>query len=174
MHVMLDLETLGTNPNSAIIAIGATAFDPFSPSHSRFYRNIVLKSCVEIGAEIDPDTIIWWMQQSDEARAELVHNALPVTQALEAFLMWLAEVPELEGVWGNGASFDNVLIAQTAKMAGLGILWSHKLDRCYRTVANMNHNQPLVRSGTYHNALDDAITQADHLIHIDSELGCIL
>ena len=77
-------------------------------------------------------------------------------------------------VWGNGATFDNVIIRSAFKAVGLPVPWSFRNDKCYRTVANLlpKERQPaLERSGTAHNALDDAITQAVHLQKVYKEIG---
>lgn len=68
-HLMIDLETMGNKPSAPIVSIGAVIFDPstgeFGPD---FYRVVSLKSSVDGGAVPDADTIMWWMQQSEEAR----------------------------------------------------------------------------------------------------------
>mgnify|MGYP006408929027 CR=1 FL=1 len=71
MHIMIDLETMGTRPDAPIISIGAVAFDANGPLDS-FYAGVNLGSSVNSGAKIDASTVLWWMQQSDEARAALV------------------------------------------------------------------------------------------------------
>ena len=80
-HIMVDLETMGTAPGSAIVSLGAVAFDPVAGTlGEEFYRVITLGSCQRAGLTIDAGTIGWWLQQSDSARAELVRDdavALP-------------------------------------------------------------------------------------------------
>ena len=75
MHIMIDLETMGTRPDAPIVAIGAVAFRPDSQHkdgemelggiYGTFYMTIDLAKSVREGAVIDPDTVMWWMQQSD-------------------------------------------------------------------------------------------------------------
>ncbi len=65
-NIMLDLETMGNTPTSAIIAIGAVRFD--KKIKGKFYGVIDLESCLEDGLTVDASTIMWWMQQSDAAR----------------------------------------------------------------------------------------------------------
>ena len=79
----------------------------------------------------------------------------------------------IEGVWGNGASFDNVLLATAYKRLGMETPWPFWKDRCFRTMKNVckvDHSF----EGTAHNALDDARSQAQHLIKIDAKLGGFL
>ena len=44
--------------------------------------------------------------------------------------------------------------------------WKYYNDRCYRTVKNLRPDVPMIRGGTHHNALDDAKSQATHLMAI--------
>lgn len=173
MHIMLDLETMGTRPSAPIVSIGAVAFSA-GGVHHEFYLPVSLSTSVSEGAIIDPVTVMWWMEQSDEARRALrAADATPVREALRKFFDW-QKAFELAGVWGNGASFDNVILTETYHRAYGVTPWRFWQDRCYRTVKNMYPNVELVRSGTHHNALDDARTQAEHLIAINTAAGGII
>ena len=71
-HIMLDLETMGTGPNAAITAIGAVKFDPDKGEIvETFYFKVNLESSVKQGGVIDASTVIWWLGQNEEARAEM-------------------------------------------------------------------------------------------------------
>lgn len=172
MHIMLDLETMGTRPNAPIVSIGAVAFDSTGES-ALFYRTVSLRSSVESGAVIDPNTVEWWLQQSDDARAALVGD---ITEPLEPCLRALGQFvatygDDLVGVWGNGAAFDNVIIHESCRRLGMAPLWEFWKDKCYRTVKGAYPKVPLSRTGDHHNALDDARTQVAHLIDINSAAG---
>lgn len=172
--VMCDLETLGTRPGSIIISIGATKFDENGPYGEPFYMRIDMQSCVDAGMLIDVDTIKWWMKQSDEARAEFQKESVELGYALANFGMWCdnedakdrdnCNCANIE-LWGNGANFDNSLLKAAYDKIGMEAPWEFWNDRCYRTLKAMYPNIKLPkREGTHHNALDDAISQANHLI----------
>ena len=169
MHIMLDLETMGTRPNAPIVAIGAVAFDA-GGIHREFYEVVALQSAVRSGATIDPNTVMWWMEQGDEARAALYgaqNDAIGIEHALRNFVQLVCSYGDnLIGVWGNGASFDNVLMHESGKRCGVP-MWEFWKDKCYRTVKGMYPDVKMKRTGTHHNALDDAKSQALHLIEID-------
>lgn len=118
---MLDLETLGTTPGSAIIAIGAVKFGA-SEIHSEFYQRVDIKSCVAAGLTMDPDTVMWWLQQPDEARLEITKEGQVLPSVLQFFYEWCytahRDTQEIE-MWGNGASFDNTLLAVAYSKFGL-------------------------------------------------------
>ena len=173
IDVMLDLETLGTGPRAAIVAIGACKFDPrgvgLGPDKpegpvSTFYRRVSLATAMEHG-DVDPSTLLWWMQQSDQARQDtFLGECGGLSQTLAAFNAFVAD--RAVGVWGNGATFDNVVIRSAMAACGITPAWSFRNDKCYRTVINLlpkDEWPAFERSGTAHNALDDAITQALYL-----------
>jgi len=171
MHIMIDLETMGTRPNAPIVSIGAVAFDA-GGIKSEFYRNVDLKTSVAGGGVIDPDTVMWWMKQDDEARAALLVSETAITHALDDLAKFFPI--GVDGVWGNGASFDNVVMSESYIRAGIARPWPFWKDKCYRTVKGMYPDVALERSGTHHNALDDARTQAEHLIAINTAAGGII
>lgn len=178
---MLDLETLGTGPRAAIVAIGACKFSPRgvgiwpeadgAPSPT-FYRRVSLATAMQHG-DVDASTLLWWMQQSDQARKDtFLGEAGGLEQVLRAFNLWLDGGDAC--VWGNGATFDNVAIRSAMAETGIKPLWSFRNDKCYRTVINLvpeHRRPPFERSGTAHNALDDAITQALYLQKVYKAIG---
>ncbi|MCV6621858.1 MAG: 3'-5' exoribonuclease, partial [Cellvibrionaceae bacterium] len=131
-----------------------------------FYRTISLRSAVEFGGVIDPETVIWWFKQSDAARQPLIDAETEIELALYDLAHWIVDL-EPDGIWGNGAAFDNAILAAAYRKADLPhFQWSHKMDRCYRTERAMSDVKMEPRTGTHHNALDDAYNQARHLIAI--------
>lgn len=176
--VMIDLETLGTVPGCAIVSIGAVAFNEFEVEQDGFYMVVKIDNWNTLGLTIDGlwkdiDTIDWWRKQSDEARAVFEH---PHRASLHACLRFLGGYIASYGsprVWGNGADFDNPIIAVAADKVGIDPkkLWEPYNGRCYRTVKNQYKDVKLVRTGTHHNALDDARSQAQHLVDICRQRG---
>lgn len=167
--VMLDLETMGNEPDSAIIAIGACEFSSAGIG-SVFYEVVDLASSVHHGGVITPSTVLWWMDQSEQARAQIRRRGEHITTTLRNFAEWLPAGAE---VWGNGAAFDNVILASAYRRLLLPVPWDFWNDRCYRTVKNRSAVRMPERTGTLHNALDDAINQAKHLILIDATVNMV-
>lgn len=161
--VMLDLETLGKTPGSVIVAIGAVKFAE-GQILDRFYERVDAESCVVLGLQMDVSTVMWWLTQDEEARMEITRQGRPLADVLRSFSSWIDD-PDAE-IWGNGASFDNVLLAEAYDRTGLTRPWQYWNDRCYRTVKNLHPERSMKRMGTHHNALDDAESQALHLMEI--------
>jgi len=168
-EVMVDLETLGNGSNAVIISIGAVAFDPASGQiQSEFYTNVEPQSCVDAGLKMDVSTVMWWMKQSDEARAAFTKPAVPIEIALDIFKAWY---PQGAGMWGNGATFDNVILDNAYKACNITRPWHYTKDRCYRTLKALRPDIKQDRVGTHHNALDDAKFQALHACKLLRSLG---
>ena len=163
MDIMVDLETMGTGPNAAIISIGAVKFTKEGILDDKFYRVIDLGSSIHEGGEVDGDTILWWLQQSDEARAAFKESGVYLSDALREFYQWVPS--NVDGVWGNGASFDNTILSSAYRNMGIPTPWHFTQDRCFRTMKNLVPIQ-IEREGVHHNALADAEHQARHLIEI--------
>ena len=54
MHLMIDLETLATSPNAAILTIGACRFDPHATDiESTYYERIILEKPTEQRQPVD-------------------------------------------------------------------------------------------------------------------------
>lgn len=174
MHIMIDLETMGTRPDAPIISIGAVTFDAEGIKR-KLYLNVDLGSAVNSGAKIDAKTVMWWMGQSDEAREALVtkDDQYSVVGALIVFSKWMHS-DNISGVWGNGATFDNVILRETYLNAAVMCPWEFWKDKCYRTVKGMYPDVTIERAGVHHNALNDAETQAEHLIRINEAAGGII
>ncbi len=164
-RIMLDLETLGMKPGAVIFSIGAVKFGGGKIT-DEFYSRVDIASCVSMGMKIEPDTLLWWMNQSEEARAELTNPDREwLATALVRFHAWAGIGIQ---IWGNGAAFDNVLFSAAYDHAGLAIpAWAHRQSMCYRTVRDLNPQLPIEHMiGVKHNALDDARAQAVHLMQI--------
>ncbi len=166
-NVMLDLETMGTRPTSAITAIGAVIFDPDTQQLGTEYHRIIhLESCEREGFTMDASTVLWWLKQSPEALAIYSsQHAMPIADALQEFSDWLGYLKN-PIIWGNGSDFDNLLLSNAYKTCKLGVPWKFWNNRCYRTMKSLYPHVELTRVGTHHNALDDAKSQALHLMRI--------
>lgn len=198
MHVMIDLETLGTAPGSVILSIGAVLFDPATgdvgaqvfrtapakpaPYTYAFYTNVDPESCKAFGLTADPKTVAWWEKQSPEAKAALLTDRQPLSETLRAFASWFRAVGANE-VWSYGANFDVVLLEEASRRVeqvltrGVGALphlhmpWGYRDVRCARTVMALADVTADLSGRVKHNALDDAVAQAEAICEAYLRLG---
>lgn len=177
MKIMLDLETLSTRSNAAVVAIGAAAFDRTGVSEYQFYRVITPRSAEKAGLHISSDTFAWWCAQSDTARSLFADKAaIALPEALHEFSAWCNKV-KVDEMWGNGSDFDNVILSSAYEAVEAWRPWKHDQNRCYRTlkamvspeVQNALWNKHFV--GVHHHALDDAVRQANIAVEIFAQLG---
>lgn len=162
---MVDLETLGTSADAVIVSIGAVTFDPLRHQViQKFYTPVNLH---QPERRIDPSTVKWWMTQSDAAREVFKAKGVSLAETLEQFATWVGDDMKDVYVWGNGASFDNAILADAYKRCQIAAPWNFWNDRCYRTLKNLYPAIPAgERTGVYHNALADAEYQAWHAIKL--------
>lgn len=162
--VMIDVETLDTRPSTVILSIGAVRFNIEQPEviGDTFHVYVDIDSCLAHGRTVSGSTIMWWLDQDQAAREKLLRAArVPLKSAL---LELSTFITEKDRVWGNGASFDNAILADAYRSVGLPQPWRYWGDMCYRTLKNLYpHVKKPAFTGVQHDALDDAIHQARHL-----------
>jgi hypothetical protein len=160
---MLDLETWGVLPGSALRSVGACGFDPLTGEIGEtFYRNITDASCQSLGLTKDPRTVRWWAEQSEAAKRGLEDNQCPIGDALIDFASWWKRINGVQ-IYGHGANFDPVLLQAAYEAAMLDVPWHFWNVRCSRTILAAANRKPLREGfgkGVHHNALDDAVAQA--------------
>ncbi|MCZ8675709.1 3'-5' exoribonuclease [Escherichia albertii] len=175
-HMMIDLETMGKNPDAAVISIGAIFFDPQTGDIGpEFSKTIDLDTA---GGVIDRDTVKWWLKQSREAQSAILADEIPLDDAL---LQLREFIDENSGeffvqVWGNGTSFDNVILRRSYERQGIPCPWHYCNDRDVRTIVELggamdfDARTAIPFEGERHNALDDARYQAKYVSAIWQKL----
>lgn len=161
VNLMIDLETLGTNPDAPVISIGAVFFDK-KELKEEFYATIDVKEQIALGRKVTGDTLQWWMSQDDAAKNVFKEDARDVTTVLIEFIAFCkTHVPR---AWGNGSTFDISIMEDIFRQYDLTIPWQYFNVRDFRTFKQL-FRKKLERAGTHHNALDDAKYQANYIIH---------
>lgn len=174
--ISLDLETMDKSSNSAIISIGACYFNRYTGEIGQtFHQKVNLQSCMDAGLTVSSETIMWWLQQSQEAREKLADN--DKERHLSAVLGNLNHfMQDCQMVWGNGATFDNVILENAFESIGHVAPWKFWNARCLRTLVDVglelgiNPKNDLDFEGVRHDALSDAIHQAKIAFEIYREI----
>ena len=171
-HLMIDLETMGTNTNAPIVVIGAVFFDPQTGEIGPvFYIVVSLTDAMNTGAVPDGGTIEWWLKQSSEARAAILTDQVKLKDALSRFREFINEYSDekLVQVWGNGATFDNAILRTSYERLDIPCPWRYYNDRDVRTIVELGKTidfdarTVIPFEGVRHNALDDARHQAKYV-----------
>jgi len=174
VHVMVDTETLGTDPGCVILSIGAIVFDPHAPwdlvngqeaaNRHRFLSLVSLESCLEAGLRVEAGSLRFWLAQEKAAVDEAFAGTTPLRQALSDFTDWLAalcpgtDAPTGACIWAHGATFDPPILAAAYKAVGLEPPWDFRKIRDTRTIfeaAGVHHR------GRHHTVITDCLQQAE-------------
>lgn len=177
-HIMIDIETLGKAPLGAIVQIAALQFDPETGSRGEhFCMNVDLASSQLAGMRISADTVLWWMEQSQEARFEVFANSeirkdtpapalKDVLSLFAAFLYDISDAYEDVVVWANGAQFDLVILKSAFELCQMNVPWKWQNERDARTIYKLfpGVKESHKFEGTAHHGLDDCRNQVAMLI----------
>lgn len=178
VNIMMDIETTGIRPGCRVLSIGLAVFYTVNGEATIGNTTTIYPSLAEQVGIDDPGTLQWWSTQSPEARnvfADNHINGVSVGKAFELFKEFIQNAVDWHkslndgaekvnvSIWGNGATFDNSIVQRMFEAKGYPVPWNTFGDRCYRTAFNMLGRPSLTRAGTHHNALDDAIYQAQCL-----------
>lgn len=172
-NIMVDIETLSNTPSAVVISVGAVYFNDKGLG-DEFYYEVSPKGIEaqqRLGRDINIDTIAWWIDQNEKAKGIFKSNdeKKSTKDLLTLFTGFIGSNSNIK-LWGNGSDFDNVIIASLYKSFNISLPWKFFNNRCYRTLKNMYPSVKMDRQGTAHNALDDAKSQALHLIKILEKL----
>ena len=167
MNLMIDLETLGISPKAPIISIGACFFDK-EGIYETFYVTLDTGEQMDSGKRVaDSSTIKWWMSQEDAAKKVFKEDAIDTETALQTFVEFCLNHHDKKNTkpWGNGATFDISMLESIMSDYGISEPWMFYNIRDLRTFKEYIYDgKDTERKGTYHNALDDAIHQAQVVI----------
>mgnify|MGYP002759344237 CR=1 FL=1 len=193
LRIMIDKESLSTQPNAAFISLSAVVmdFDAKSPQESLLNRfnmyvdfDSVFKYADSGAGHIDPQTILWWFSQSDAARMDQVHGqeeALPLRDVLVAFNNWVKDMANLYGVhrdrveiWSCGPMQDQNWLEHEWRDTFPDSMFSTKPEwpwwgvRCGRSFLSTFYKvkEGVANEGTLHVGIDDCCNQARKLFAI--------
>ena len=162
--VMLDIETLSTSSNACILTIGAIKFsrgDEVPPLYQcdTFYHRISKESCEEVGLQIDPSTIEWWMKQNEDAKYEVFtkKDRISIKQALVEFSEWFGNS---KFIWGHGSVFDVTILNNAYSAHDMTPPWAFWNVRDTRTLYDIGRISvnSLPQDNTHH-AVHDCYRQ---------------
>lgn len=159
IHGMIDLETLGTGSNSVVVSVGLVAFNISTGEIlAELDIGLNLNQQIKTGGVIDGDTLEFHFAQAPDSIQKMAQRkVLDVKEGLELISNFI-KANNLTTIWGNGATFDNVILrnlyARHLKVFPLGF-WT---DRDLRTAVDIYNIDvgavPFV--GIRHYCLDDA------------------
>jgi hypothetical protein len=157
--LMVDLETLATGPNAAILTLGAVHFNPYSQGYTdKIYFRIDLDDQDALNREVDTNTLEWWGKQDPTIMEEAFSpdDRIPLIDAIDKFhkFAWGCST-----FWSHGATFDLVILENLYRQLGKPLPWNFWQLRDTRTLFDLGYDPDMPQGGK-HDALQDAIRQA--------------
>ena len=182
-YFMVDIETLSTEPNAAILTIGCTIFDPrgFDTEDTIKAEGrclnigpITIESNEQVGRHISGSTVTWWFGQEDAAIKALVNGErINLNNALYQMWQFVDKYPtKLNFVVANSPNFDCTILETACRSVGQPWpfkFWQYLDLRTVKQLAYPDGDCPKIGVGVAHNAMDDAIRQAltwQHCTHV--------
>ncbi len=170
-HIMIDLETMGTGSNAVVVSISAVIFDMATGEIGEsFEAGLEITNQKDMGGEIDADTVNWWNNQDQDARDELERlRKIPVDDALALLNDWVKQnfkAPSRIKLWGNGATFDNVIIRNLFKRYDTEFAIPYYCDKDVRTLTYLTKINPrsFEFEGVKHRGIDDCKHQIKYCV----------
>lgn len=163
----IDMETLSTEHNAALLSIGAVIHD-FGTGQQvdTFYANITPESSIAAGLDVSESTKAWWAKQGQAAQDVLSVDQRPLRDVLVDFAQWLAG-HGVQYAIGNGPRADNQWLESACKAVGMQSPIKYWGDLDMRTltfigthILGLDHWHNTFK-GVKHNALHDAINEAE-------------
>jgi hypothetical protein len=172
-HATIDIETLGTSPDTVVLTIGGIKFNPHEDDglHSEFYYRLDADEQINMGRSVDEKTIQWWETQSEEVKNEAMSpdDRVSVEETLRALNKWLVGVDKL---WCQGPVFDIGILQDLYTGIDLHWNWAFWDIRDSRTLFGLMDKDPRKEIDfAAHNALADAIVQSLCIQRVYKKLG---
>jgi len=170
-HFSLDIETLSSDPTSAILSIGLYEIEGFETEpnpDNLFYANVSLQSSIDLGLSISGKTFQWWMEQSDIARKGLFNpSPISIEEMSESLYgWWNARLSVPNRVWCH-ATFDFPILHNAfALLKYSAPPWHYTSCRDLRTLLDGIDYPDLKRGARKeHNAGWDAFAQGQSVVY---------
>lgn len=135
--IMIDVETMGTGPNAALVQIGAVHFDAATgKTGDVFLCDVSLADSVHnYGGKITAATVQWWAEQGGFTP---VHTPVTVAVALSALTEFFDRCHDKDtdslNVWAKGPHFDIAILEHHYLVDNVSTPWKYSRVRDTRTV----------------------------------------
>lgn len=161
-HAMIDIETLGTEPDCVVLSVGAVKFDPYmlTEPHNKTLWRPAVETQMAAGRSVMEETLLWWSKQpqhiQDQALTE--DGRIPLEEFFADLNKYLVGVDK---IWCQGPQFDMVILENMFKQFEHHRNWAFWQIMDCRTIFNMMPTDPRKAiQQNLHSADEDAYYQA--------------
>ena len=162
IQYMIDIETLGSGPQSMVLSIAAVRFDEKSILDTiELYPD--LQEQTHQGQKIDIQTLIWWQKNREILAEYLTKPRKSLNFCYHQLAYFLSEKEENTLIWAKSPRFDLQILENLWPKANP--LWNHRNQGDVR-IAEWKINSLrgyLFQSTKAHDSLADCIAQAKNV-----------
>lgn len=154
--LMVDIETLATTPNAAIIAICAVPFNAnIGNTDLQYFYEEINHDSLELFDHCE-NTITWWSQQT----MPMPKGTTSIKTALKSLEEYLKKQP-YQTIWANSPSFDLVILKNAFSKFNLTWPIPYWAEQDVRTA---RHIAKLPKITNSHHAYKDCINQIQTVV----------
>ena len=166
--VMIDIETLDTELTAVVVSIAAVRFDENTDPIDKLAILLDMEDQQLRGRTISPQTLSWWMTQSDEARRWNFNesNRYPIDTALQTLSAFCANATLF---WSRG-SFDPNILENLYHQFYTDVPWKYSQLRDVRSFDELWTGGPCRVGLVDHLPLDDCFKQVDQVRDVFRQL----
>ena len=175
-HLMIDIETLGKSNQAVITSIAAVQFNMGTGETGEEFH-VHIDPSMQGTNKIDGSTVLWWLQQSQEARDRLVNgikdHGVTLSDALFQLITFINnECIKDILVWARPPKFDLNIIENSLESYNIPIPWGYANSRCVRTLASFAPEivKEFKATTIEHDALEDCYVQIKYCSKIWNRL----
>lgn len=159
MELMIDCETLSTDPTAVVPQIGWALFDDKNV-YDPVTLHMDIQQQIDMGRRIDASTLRWWMvEQPKEAQLSVFNppdglpfNIAEVRDKLQSTIL----SHQIECIWSHGPHFDMAILRS---LLGEGA-YHYRAPRDTRTLQDLAPHAKKPKPKIKHDAGHDAYAQA--------------
>jgi hypothetical protein len=175
-NLMIDIETLATEPGAAIVSIAAVKFDPFDDYLKRGIGvsslptlNLLIDLDSQTDRVINDDTVTWWSQQSTRVQESIFGeglNRVSLADGLDQLhrFVWNS----VTRIWAQGTHFDITILEHAYRSVNRAYPWQYWVARDSRTLLDL---VPVDLPPATHDALEDCYRQIVGVQRALAQLG---
>lgn len=165
-HLVVDIETLGTEIGCPIIQIGAVSVKKEFGQwviENVFSQSVTIESNIFFGfTKFSDETISFWGKNKDAFSDIFKSEKVPVDCALESFVK---SIPQgIDYFWSKGTDFDFPILKNAIRRFGFCVPWKYHQVRDLRTIMNPLFTGDYNLGKVVHTAISDALLEAKALI----------
>lgn len=175
VHLVLDIETLGTKPGCVVTEIGMCIIKDCKVINSAHYYISPLDSIFFLGLTADKATVDWWTQFEDEYKANLISKfktAMSPELVVDGMLQFL-NYYKINFFWGNSPDFDYKILDEFINRVNekYGFKYEAPWNKFWmlRDVRTLIRNTGLmsteIKNNQVHDSLSDAKWEAEQLCY---------